>query len=66
MLNIKKNNKIVVIALGGNAILQAAEKGTHEEQSSNVKIAATEIVKIIKEGYGIALTHGNGPQVGNL
>jgi len=66
LLNIKKNNKIIVIALGGNAILQAAQNGTHEEQSNNVKIAATEIVKIIKEGYSIALTHGNGPQVGNL
>ena len=60
------NNKIIVIALGGNAILQADEKGTYEEQNNNVKLAATEIVKIIKEGYNIALTHGNGPQVGNL
>jgi len=61
-----KNNKTVVIALGGNAILQAGEKGTYEEQYNNVKVAAVEIVKLIKEGYGIALTHGNGPQVGNL
>ncbi|GAI69446.1 unnamed protein product, partial [marine sediment metagenome] len=65
-MEIIKNNKTVVIALGGNAILQAGEKGTCEEQYNNVKIAAIEIVKIIREGYGIALTHGNGPQVGNL
>ena len=62
----KMDKKVVVIALGGNAILQAGQKGTYEEQYNNVKVAATEIVKIIIEGYGIALTHGNGPQVGNL
>jgi carbamate kinase len=60
------NNKIIVVALGGNAILQAHEKGTYEEQVNNVKKAVAEIVKLIKDGYRIALTHGNGPQVGNL
>ena len=59
-------NKIVVVALGGNAILQAGETGSYEEQYNNVKIAVAEIVKLIESGYGIALTHGNGPQVGNL
>jgi len=59
-------NKTIVVAVGGNAILQAGEKGSYEEQYNNVKIAVTEIVKIIGDGYGIALTHGNGPQVGNL
>ncbi len=58
--------KVIVIALGGNAILQAGQRGTYEEQYGNVKLAATEIVKIYNEGYRIALTHGNGPQVGNL
>jgi len=59
-------NKTTVVALGGNAILQAGEKGSYEEQRNNVRIAVAEIVKIIGDGYGIALTHGNGPQVGNL
>ena len=59
-------NKTIVVALGGNAILQAGEKGSYEEQYNNVKIAVAEIVKLIEDGYGIALTHGNGPQVGNL
>lgn len=59
-------NKIIVVALGGNAILQARDKGTYEEQVSNVKKAVREIVNIIKKGYRITLTHGNGPQVGNL
>jgi len=59
-------NKIIVIALGGNAILQANERGTYQEQVNNVKRAVAEIIKLIKEGYRIVLTHGNGPQVGNL
>jgi len=46
--------------------LQAGETGSYEEQYNNVKIAVAEIAKIIGDGYGIALTHGNGPQVGNL
>lgn len=59
-------NKTIVIALGGNAILKAKEKGTYREQLNNVKRAVSEIVKLIKQGYRIVLTHGNGPQVGNL
>ena len=59
-------NKIIVVALGGNAILQANEKGTYQEQLNNVKKTIAEIAKLIKEGYKVVLTHGNGPQVGNL
>jgi carbamate kinase len=56
----------IVVALGGNAILQAGQRGTYQEQLQNVKIAVSEIVKLIKAGYRIVITHGNGPQVGNL
>ena len=59
-------NKTIVVAFGGNAILQADEKGTYKEQLSNVQRAVVEIVKLIKEGYRVVITHGNGPQVGNL
>jgi len=55
-----------MIALGGNAIKQPHEKGTFEEQMSNVAIASRQIAEIAREGYEIAITHGNGPQVGNL
>lgn len=58
--------KRVVIALGGNAIKQPDELGTAEEQMRNVGIACGQIVEIVKKGYDIVLTHGNGPQVGNL
>ena len=59
-------NKIIVIALGGNAILQADEQGTYEQQINNVRKAVSEIVKLVKAGYRVVLTHGNGPQIGNL
>jgi carbamate kinase len=59
-------NKTIVLALGGNAILQAHEKGTYYEQINNVKKAVVEIIKLIQDGYKVIITHGNGPQVGNL
>lgn len=55
-----------MIALGGNAIKQPDELGTVEEQMRNVSIACREIAEIAKRGHGIVITHGNGPQVGNL
>ena len=58
--------KLVVIALGGNAIKQSAEKGTTEEQFGNVDRTAREIARICKAGYLQVLTHGNGPQAGAL
>lgn len=56
----------IVIALGGNAILQRGEEGTFENQLKNVKKSAEIIAKIVKNGYNVIVTHGNGPQVGNI
>jgi carbamate kinase len=58
--------KRVLIALGGNAIKQANEKGTFEEQMRNVEIASNQIAYVARSGYELIITHGNGPQVGNL
>jgi len=58
--------KAVVIALGGNAILQHREAGTAEEQLANLRRAAIEIAAIAAAGYAVAVTHGNGPQVGDI
>ena len=57
-------DKLVVIALGGNALLQRTQKGTFEDQYGNVEKTATKIADLIEQGYRIVLTHGNGPQVG--
>jgi len=58
--------KTILVALGGNAIKKADEKGTYEEQMRNVKETCRQIVELIKRGHRIVITHGNGPQVGNL
>lgn len=58
--------KRVLIALGGNAIKKAGEKGTYKEQLRNVRVTCEQLVKIIEKDYQVVLTHGNGPQVGNL
>jgi len=59
--------KRVVIALGGNAILQRGQKGSYDEQMENVRKTAKQIVDIaLDNDYEIVITHGNGPQVGAL
>lgn len=58
------SERLVVIALGGNALLQRTQKGTFDEQYSNVRTTAVRIADLIERGYRIVLTHGNGPQVG--
>jgi carbamate kinase len=58
--------KTVVVALGGNAILQPGQVGTFEEQLVNVDAAMRRIVELVEDGWRVVLTHGNGPQVGNL
>jgi len=56
----------IVVALGGNAILQPKQKGTYEEQYRNVLVTAQQIAALVQQGYNVVVTHGNGPQVGNL
>ncbi len=56
----------VLIALGGNAILRRGEKGTAEEQIAHVRNTAEQLVWLVSEGDQIAITHGNGPQVGDI
>jgi carbamate kinase len=56
----------VVIALGGNAIKEPKARGTAEEQRAAVEQSCVEIAEIVAAGYRVVLTHGNGPQVGNL
>lgn len=61
--------KRILIALGGNAIKQAEEKGTPEEQFRNCAITCKLIAKIVKrlgKDDRLIITHGNGPQAGNL
>ncbi|UJG44984.1 MAG: carbamate kinase [Candidatus Heimdallarchaeum endolithica] len=57
---------LIVIALGGNMILQRGQKGTFEEQMENTQKASVVIADLVEQGYKLVLTSGNGPQVGNI
>ncbi|WOO86559.1 carbamate kinase [Mollicutes bacterium LVI A0039] len=58
--------KLVVIALGGNALQVSGEEPTYDNQRKNVEVATTRIVELIESGYKVVITHGNGPQVGRM
>jgi carbamate kinase len=58
--------RTIVLALGGNAIIRAKEKGTRDEQWHNIEKTCSIIAELIKQGHKIVITHGNGPQVGNI
>lgn len=58
--------KKIVVALGGNAILQPKQEATYENQLENVRKSSEVITRLIKKGNKIIITHGNGPQVGNI
>ncbi len=62
----KNKAKTFVIALGGNTILRAKEKGAAEEQYKNLDHTAEQLLGLLSSGNRIVITHGNGPQVGNL
>ena len=56
----------IVVALGGNALLQRGEALTAENQARNIATAVVALVPLVAAGHEIIMTHGNGPQVGLL
>src|SRR6201984_2758900 len=56
----------ILVSLGGNAILQHGQKGTAEQQAANLENTAKHLARLLRRGDQIAITHGNGPQVGNI
>lgn len=58
--------KLAVVAFGGNALIRGDQKGTIDEQETNVYDTCTHILELIRKDYNLVLTHGNGPQVGNV
>ena len=58
--------KRVVVALGGNAAYPPTIKGTAEEQLALMRQVCGHLVEIIRAGWQLVLTHGNGPVVGNI
>ena len=60
-----ENKPVLLIALGGNALIKKGQTGTINEQFDNLKIPVEKIAKL-SLSHKIIITHGNGPQVGNL
>jgi carbamate kinase len=58
--------KIAVVAFGGNALLRANEVGTIEQQEKNTLDTCNRLIGLLRNDYNLVLTHGNGPQVGNI
>lgn len=56
--------KTALVAIGGNSLIRAGEKGTVSEQLANTRRTAAALVRLIADGYRLVITHGNGPQVG--
>lgn len=56
--------RTILLAIGGNSLIRAGEKGTVAEQALNARQTAAAIVGLIRDGYRLVITHGNGPQVG--
>lgn len=56
--------KTMLLAIGGNSLIREGERGTIGEQRANVQRTAAQIVGLVRAGYTLVLTHGNGPQVG--
>lgn len=59
-------NKLAVIALGGNALLRDSEEGTIGQQEKNTYETLESMVFLLKQNYNLIITHGNGPQIGNI
>ncbi len=58
--------KIAVVAFGGNALLRANEVGTIEQQEKNTLDTCNKLISLLRNDYNLVITHGNGPQVGNI
>ncbi len=56
----------IVVAVGGNALIQAGQQGTWEEQLANVREIVAAVLALRGLGHEVVLTHGNGPHVGSL
>ncbi|WP_334103124.1 carbamate kinase [Mesotoga prima] len=58
--------KRIVVAIGGNALNKPNEKPTAEVMEKNLLSTTAYLADLVEEGYELVITHGNGPQVGNL
>ena len=60
------DSRLIVVAIGGNAVYPPDIKGTADEQLTVIAGACERLVRVLQAGYRVVLTHGNGPVVGNI
>ena len=61
-----ENKPIAIVAMGGHAFMLRGEKGSIEEHERNAAEISQQLMHLIDRDYNLVITHGNGPQVGNL
>ncbi|HAJ05754.1 MAG TPA: carbamate kinase [Chloroflexi bacterium] len=59
-------NKIIVVALGGHALILDGDQRTVTDQYKAVEKAAKQLIEIVNDGWKLLITHGNGPQIGYI
>ncbi len=60
-------DKIIVIAIGGNSLIKnGKQSASFSEQLDTIKLTTAQITDLIESGHSVLITHGNGPQVGDL
>jgi len=64
-MDAKKQKQTLLVALGGNALIRKGQAGTVDEQFENLRVPIRQIARLSTD-YRMIITHGNGPQVGNL
>ncbi len=60
------DKRLIVVALGGNAISQPHQEGNVDEQFENSTTTARQLADLVEQGHHLVITHGNGPQIGNF
>lgn len=61
-----KHKPIALVAMGGHAFISKGEKGTIYDHERNAAKICRHLMTLVERNYNIVITHGNGPQVGNL
>ena len=61
-----EDKPIAIVAMGGHAFMLHGEKGTIEQHQQNVAEISSQLMHLVNRNYNLVITHGNGPQAGNL
>jgi carbamate kinase len=61
-----RGRPIAIVAMGGHAFMQPGERGTIEQHEKNAAAIAGHLMTLVERDYNLVITHGNGPQVGNM